>query len=441
MKSSYSKPLGLAVAAAFVLSACAGAAAPAPTAAPAATAAPAKPTEAPKPAATAAPAATTAPAATAAPTVAPSPTVKVLPTIAPPPSGKTNVNIYLDADTNITDWYSNILIPAFEKEYPQYKANLINVKGVGNGTGTFVDRLVAAKQTGADGQAEIVEFDVRGRPETVKDGLWLKLDATNVPNAKGVLPAAVVSEYNMPYRGSQVLLAYDSAKIKDSDVPRTFPALMEWVKKNPGQFTYGRPDKGGSGGNFVIRAIHEVTGKDPQKFYATVDPDPALVKEFDKAWDLLRSIHEFTYDKGSYPAGNQPALLLLANGSVNMVSAWSDQVLINIDKGVLPPTIHMAQFTDLPMSGGYAQYAVPAITKNKEGALAWINWMLKQDRQVDVIKSLGGFPALKWDQFPKELQTQFNSVVADTIPTWPGGKWDAERNKGWYEKVATNIKQ
>ena len=148
MKSSYSKPLGLAVAAAFLLSACAGAAAPAPTAAPAATAVPAKPTEAPKP------------AATAAPAVAPTATVKVLPTIAPPPAGKSNINLYLDADTNITDWYSNVLIPAFEKEFPQYKVNMINVKGVGNGTGTFVDRLVAAKQTGADGQAEIVEFDV-----------------------------------------------------------------------------------------------------------------------------------------------------------------------------------------------------------------------------------------------------------------------------------------
>ncbi|MEO6062876.1 MAG: extracellular solute-binding protein [Thermoflexales bacterium] len=417
MKSSYSKPLGLAVAAAFVLSACAGAAAPAPTAAPAATAAPAKPTDVPKPAATAIP---------------------LPPTPPPAPAGKTNVNIYLDADTNITDWYSNIMIPAFEKEYPQYKANLIQMKGPG--MNVAVDRLVAAKQTNSDPQAEIYEYDVRGRPETTKDGLWLKLDASNVPNAKGVLPAAIVSEFNMPYRGSQVLLAYDSAKIKDADVPRTFPALMEWVKKNPGQFTYGRPDKGGSGGNFVVRAIHEVTGKDPDKFKGG-EADPVLVKEFDKAWEMLRSIHEFTYDKGNYPAGNQPALLLLANGSVNMVSAWSDQVLVNIDKGVLPATIKMAQFTDLPMSGGYAQFAVPAGTKNKDGALAWINFTLKQENQVNVIKSLGGFPALKWDQFPQALQTQFNSVVADRVPTWPGGKWDAERNKGWYEKVATNIKQ
>ena len=116
-------------------------------------------------------------------------------------------------------------------------------------------------------------------------------------------------------------------------------------------------------------------------------------------------------------------------------------MLQGVDKGVLPNTIHMAQFTDLPMAGGYSQFAIPSNSRNKAGALAWVNWMLSQERQLDVIKRIGGFPALSWDKFPKDLQTQFNSVVASSVPTWPGGKWDAERNKGWYEKVATNIKQ
>ena len=34
---------------------------------------------------------------------------------------------------------------------------------------------------------------------------------------------------------------------------------------------------------------------------------------------------------------------------------------------------------------------------------------------------------------------QFTSVITDKVPSWPGGKYDAARNKGWYEKVATNI--
>ncbi len=384
--------------------------------------------------------ATVAPTAAAAPKPAEPTKVPALPTAPPAPAGKSNVTVYVDGDTNITDWYANVLAPEFEKANPQYKVVFVNLKGVGAGMQAVVDRVLAAKQTNSDPQADVLETAVTGYPDALKADAFLKLDSNNVPNSANAIKAAFVSPFNVPYRGSQVLLAYDSAKIKDADVPRTFPALIEWTKKNPGQFTYGRPDKGGSGGNFVVRAIHEVTGKDPSIFKAG-DPDPALVKQFDKAWELLRSMHEFTYDKGSYPAGNQPALQLLANGSVSMVSAWSDQVLQGVEKGVLPPTIKMAQLTDLPLAGGYSQYAIPKNSANQAGALAFVNWMLTSDRQVDVVKRIGGFPAVAWDKLPKELQQQFNSVITDNVPTWPGGKWDAERNKGWYEKVATNIKQ
>ena len=59
---------------------------------------------------------------------------------------------------------------------------------------------------------------------------------------------------------------------------------------NLGTVTVTTGTLSGSGGNFVVRAIYEVTGKDPSKFKAG-DPDPALVAQFPKAWELLRSIH------------------------------------------------------------------------------------------------------------------------------------------------------
>jgi len=59
--------------------------------------------------------------------------------------------------------------------------------------------------------------------------------------------------------------------------------------------------------------------------------------------------------------------------------------------------------------------------------------------QVSVLKDIGGFPAVEWGTLPKDLQSQFTSVITDKVPTWPGGAWSAARDKGWYEKVATNI--
>ena len=82
-------------------------------------------------------------------------------------------------------------------------------------------------------------------------------------NWSKINPLAIDTDYSMPYRGSQVLLAYDTAKLDPADAPKTFADLIAWIKANPGQFIYNRPDKGGSGGNFVRRAIYEVNGKDP----------------------------------------------------------------------------------------------------------------------------------------------------------------------------------
>jgi putative spermidine/putrescine transport system substrate-binding protein len=352
---------------------------------------------------------------------------------------KSVVNVYSDGDTNITDWMANIVKPAFEKAYPQYTMNFVNARGAGEGTKSIADRALAALQTGADPQAEVLDFDALSYPELIKAGLWQQLDEQNVPNLKNVNPAGITSKNDMPYRGSQVLIAYDSAKVPEAEVPKTFADLIKWIKAHPGQFVYCRPDKGGSGGNFVVRAIYEVTGKDPTLFKAG-EANPELLNQFDKAWDLLREIHPFIYDNGAYPAGNNPVLQLLANGTVSMASVWSDQSLQALSKGVLPDTIKLFQFTDLPMPGGYAHLSIPKNAKNLQGALDFVNFMLTSDMQVGVIKTIGGFPAVKWDTLPKELQTQFTSVITSNVPFWPGGAYGAARNKGWYEKVATNIK-
>jgi putative spermidine/putrescine transport system substrate-binding protein len=393
-------------------------------------------------AACAAPAAPTTTAQPAEPTQAPAaeatPTAMPLPTPPPAAEGKTAINVYSGGDTNITDWHANVVIPAFEAKFPQYDVNIISTKGVAGGIKSIVDRSLAAMEVNADPQAELIEEDPAYFPDSVKAGLWQKMDEATVPNAKNVIEAARVSEFGMPYRGSQVLLAYDSSKLPDAEVPKTFADLIEWVKKNPGQFTYNRPDKGGSGGNFVVRAIYEVTGRDPSKFKPG-PADPALIAEFDKAWELLRSIHEFTYGNGSYPSGNNPALQLLANGSVTMIPAWSDQALQALSRGVLPDTVKLAQFADLPMPGGYAMMGMPKNTRNPQGAYDYMNFLLSPEIQESVVRDIGGFPAISWSLLPAELQSQYTSVITDNVPNWPGGEYNAARNKGWYEKVATNL--
>jgi putative spermidine/putrescine transport system substrate-binding protein len=377
-------------------------------------------------------------AATTAATTAP--TTAATSASAGPVTESNTINFYTDSDTNISDWISNKIVPAFEQKFPQYKVKVTIVRGVGNGDDDIADRALAAMKTNSDPQVDVIEYDATSKPELVDAGLWLKVDSTNIPNSSNLLQGVKTSDFSMPYRGSQVLLAYDSEKVKDSEVPHTFAELMTWVKAHPGQFVYCRPDKGGSGGNFVVRAIYEATGKDPSIFKPG-DPDPKLVAEFPKAWAMLRDIHTSIYDNGAYPSGNTQVLTLLANGSVSMATVWSDQALQALDKGVLPSSIKLTQLTDLPFPGGSTMLSIPKNSRNVKGAQEFINFMLSNDGQVSVVKEIGGFPAVEWKVLPADLQQQYNSVIAKTVPNWPGGKWDSEMNKGWYDNVATNIKQ
>jgi len=352
----------------------------------------------------------------------------------------TTLNVYADADTNITDWLSNIVAPGFEAANPQYKLNVVIARDAN--WDAVIARTLAAKETGSDPQVDVFEgMDPAGfTKETVDAGLWATYSKDNIPNYDTLNPAINIIPYGLPYRGSQVLIAYDSTKVPENEVPKTFPELLEWVKAHPGQFVYCRPDKGGSGGNFVIRAIYEANGNDPSLFTADNYTEELANKLLPPAWKLLGDINSSIYENGSYPAGNLPTLQLLANGSVSMITAWSDQSLQALQNGTLPDTVKLTQLTDLPMSGGYVYTAIPVNATHMDGAMAFANYYVSLENQQSVVKDIGGFPTIKKELLPQDLQDLLSAALSDKAPPiWPGGKWSDARTAGWYKNVATTL--
>jgi putative spermidine/putrescine transport system substrate-binding protein len=223
-------------------------------------------------------------------------------------------------------------------------------------------------------------------------------------------------------------------------VPKTFPELIDWIKAHPGEFVYCRPDKGGSGGNFVIRAIYEANGKDTTLFTPDNYTEELANKLLPPAWKLLSDINSSIYQNGSYPAGNLPTLQLLANGSVSMITAWSDQSLQALQNGTLPDTVKLTQLTDLPMTGGWVYTAVPKNATHMDGALAFANYYISLENEVSVVKDIGGFPTIKTEMLPQDVQDIISQALSDKAPpVWPGGGWDTAKNDGWYKNVATTL--
>ena len=361
----------------------------------------------------------------------------LLPRMAFAEAGK--IDWYTSSDQNILDFWTNVVKPKFEAANPGVTLNLVDA-GDAAGQTAIGERALAAMQTKTDPQADYFESADWRLPAGAADaGLYVNIKEAGLSNYSKINPLAFDGDYSVPYRGSQVLLAYDTTKLDPANAPKSFADLVTWIKANPGQFIYNRPDKGGSGGNFVRRAILEANGKDLGKFkidnYTQEAGDAAL----NPAWDILKDLAGSLFDNGAYTSGNTQSIQLLGQSAVTMIPAWSDQALQAISTGVLPETTGLVQLSDLAFPGGFSRSVVLANGANKDAAIKLADFLLSEEIQSAVLTELGGFPGVSWDYISKELFEKYKDVVPTTIPTFPGGDWEKAINDGWYRNVAPNV--
>ncbi|MBB4051172.1 putative spermidine/putrescine transport system substrate-binding protein [Devosia subaequoris] len=349
------------------------------------------------------------------------------------------IDWYTSSDSNILDFWTNTVKPAFEAANPGVSINLVDA-GDGAGIISIAERAMAAKETGTDPQADFFESGDAELPAgAIEAGIYANIKEAGLSNYDKVNPLAIESDYSLPYRGSQVLLAYDSSKLSAADAPKNWDDLVAWIKANPGQFVYNRPDKGGSGGNFVRRAIHQANGLDPSKFTVDNYTEEFGNEALGKAWELLQDIAPSLYDNGAYSSGNTQSIQLLAQGVVTMTPVWSDQVLQAIDQGVLPADTGLVQLQDLALAGGFTRSIVIENGVNRDASLKLADFILSEEIQSAILTELGGFPGVSWDYVAPELRERFADIVPKTIPTFPGGDWSGPINDGWYRNVAPNV--
>jgi putative spermidine/putrescine transport system substrate-binding protein len=351
----------------------------------------------------------------------------------------TRVDMYTASDANISDFFNNVLKPAFEEANSGIELNVVIARPAA-ALDAVVQRAMAALASKSDPQMDFIEqYEPMLPAGGIEAGLWTDFSKAGLKNYGTINKLAIQTPFGMPYRGSQVLLAYDTTKLPKDKVPKTFADLVTWIKANPGQFIYNRPDKGGSGGNFVNRVLHEVSGRDPSKFKVDNFNQATADDLLGKAWAVLADLAPSLYQQGAYTAGNTASLQLLAQGAVTMIPAWSDQALQAIAKGVLPETTGLVQLTDLALCGGFSQAVIPTNAANHEASLKFADFLLLPETQALIIEKLGGFPGVDWSNLPQALHDKYADVIPTSIPTFPSGDWTKAVQDGWYRNVAPNI--
>ncbi len=124
----------------------------------------------------------------------------------------TELVFYSGGDTNVQDLHMKQIIPAFEKA----TGIKVTFTFLEHGTGAqgIYDRIKAQKDTGKT-QWDIDLWESDTGYYTRPDDLFLQVSATDIPNLAKIPKATLdfVQNKAVPYRGSSVVLAYNSDKV------------------------------------------------------------------------------------------------------------------------------------------------------------------------------------------------------------------------------------
>lgn len=343
-------------------------------------------------------------------------------------TGTTEISLYTGGSLNVKELWET-LIKDFEAKNDHVKVKLVYLPA-GTGGASTLDRLIAAKKSGqTDTDIDLYEGSLDDITKGVGEKLWETVDAAKVPNLKNVDETYLkqVNNQAIPYRASSVVLAYNSAKV--ATPPKTADELYTWIRQHPGKFAYNDPSTGGSGSSFVNTVIYNFLPPE-----AMNSDDPANMKKWDQGFSLLKELGPSMYQKGVYPKKNQGTLDILASGEVDMVPAWSDMALEQLAKGLLSDTVKLTQI-DPAFTGGPSYLMVPSLSSKKEATQEFLNYILTPEAQTVVINKMYGYPGIKWNLMPTELQEKFNSVSSG-YRSFNSGELQQEIYKRWQSEVA-----
>ncbi len=343
--------------------------------------------------------------------------------------GPVKLSFYSSGDVNVKNLWEQNLLPMYQKKNPNVQFDLIFSQS-GTGNQATLDRMAAAKKAGQASGIDLLEGPVL---EAGEAGLLVAVKSKDISRLSRV-EANVLARakgFGVPYRGSSVVLAYNSSKV--SKPPKTLEALLDWIQKNPGQFTYNTPDTGGSGNAFVTRVLKlGLETKDATTFETGYEP--TLINQWDKGFDTLKKLAPSLYNGGQYSKNNAETIQLLAKGAINMGPVWSDQGLSALKQGILPENIKLVQINP-PFSGGSSYLGIAADSPNKLEALKFLNWVLGEEAQAVIVDKMNGYPGVKITAMPADVRKKFGTI-AKSFSFGFSSKFGADMNRLWYEKIA-----
>ena len=307
----------------------------------------------------------------------------------------------------------------------------------GTGAQGLTDRIVAAKKAGqTNTDYDLVELSDSGITSYLEQGgedLFVPIDTSKIPNYENLtVTASFRNDLLVPYRGTTVLLAYNSETV--TNPPTTAEELYQWIKDNPGRFAYNTPGSGGAGSSFVLTSVYNFMDES-----TLTSTDEANMEQWDQGFELLKELHPYMYQSSGkvvYPNKNQGTLDLLANKEIDMTPAWADMVLSQQKQGTMPESIKLVQI-EPAFTGNTVCFGIPSIGAQNDAAYAFINYMLSPEAQNIALDSMAAIPVIDFSLLDPELTKTISDLKIESFRVSAIGDLGTQLNEKWDAEIGT----
>jgi len=277
----------------------------------------------------------------------------------------------------------------------------------------------------------------------------------SIPNAVNVNwdDPAIANDFGEPVNGlespwghAQFVMEYNTAFVDEA--PTTFEALRDWIKANPGKFTYPAiPDFTGS---VFVRHLFYWAAGGPDEFLGPFD-QAVYDKYAPMVWDYLNEIEPDLWRGGeTYPEAAAVADLL-ANQEVHFNMTYDpSRASTNIADGTYPESIRTFVFETGTLSNNN-YVTIPFNAANPAGAMVIANYMVSAEFSLvmadpDQWGWLIPTDPTAWSAEDQATLASYGTGVAtlpaevlnaNTLPE-PSGDWVTEMEAGWIANVLEN---
>ena len=313
-----------------------------------------------------------------------------------------------------------------------------------NETADAITRILAEKASGktAGGSVDLIWVNGENFAKMKREGL-LRADAwafelpnfeyTNADKLPGIITdfGTPTDGLESPWGRAQLVFGYDSAHLPTP--PRSAEALAEWIKANPGRFSYPKPPDF-TGTSFLKQILLETTPNRAQFMQPadSVDTDAALAP----LWAWLDEVHPHLWRGGrAFPANYTALVQLLGDGEIAIAMAFNPTEFSNgIAQGILPDSVR-SYIHDAGTLANVHFVAIPFNANAPHAAMKVANFLLSPKAQLRKADSeIWGDPTvLDMDALPDKFRQKFLELPRGvaTLAESDLGKTIAEPHPSW----------